>query len=289
MDRSDAAGLRDLFASMDEDDLVRRFFSGRAPPDDVVTRMAAVGERGGVGLVAALDGPDARGRIVAEAACELLPGGDGELGITVAPPYRGWLGPFLLDALVDDAAHRGIPGIEADVLVANRAMLAVLRRRGLAGMGHSDRPATLRVVIGTVGQVPPWPWRRRGRRLLVEHPGGTWHADDAARAAGYDVLVCPGPGGGWSACPAVRGEPCPLVAGADVVVDALPGETGRVVLESHRAHQPTVPVCVELPVRASPGPGNATALPRGQGDAAVIGVVQRVARTGPGPRREGEP
>ncbi len=281
---SDAPGLRDLFASMGEDDLVRRFFSGRPPPDQFVERMARVADRGGIGLVAVLDGPGVDGTVVAEAACELLPDGNGELGITVSPQLRGWLGPFILDALVSAAARQGIPAVEADVLMANRPMLALLRRRGLAGMAHSERPATVRVVISTGGRVPPWPWGRRAgrRRLLVEHPAAEWHADDAARAAGYDVLVCPGPGGRWSGCPALRGEPCPLVAGADVVVDALPGRTGEIVLDAHHRLQPTVPVCVELPVGTEPGQPGTTALPRGKGDVAVVGVVQRVAHGGTG-------
>jgi hypothetical protein len=91
--------------------------------------MTNVTERGGFGLIAMMEGPDNTSRIVGEATYELLPDGDGELGITVAEDARGWLGPYLLDALVEAAAARGVPNLEADVLVANRRMLTMLRAR----------------------------------------------------------------------------------------------------------------------------------------------------------------
>ena len=287
----DLAGIVALYAGLGEEDLYCRFFSGHVPPERFVEKMTRVDERGGFGLVAVLVGPDGASRIVGEASCEMLPDGDGELGITVAADTRGWLGPYLLDALVEEAAVRGVPNLEADVLVVNRRMLSLLRSRGFAVMKHLDQPAIVRVAIGTSGRVPSWPGAHDRPRLLLEVPGGRWHAEEAARAAGFQVLACPGPAGAWSQCPALRGEPCPLATGADLVVDAVPGDLGRSLLEAHRHAHPSVPVCVELP--AEPGEGeagdegegagepSAPHLERGAAEAVVVGILQRLANPAP--------
>jgi hypothetical protein len=133
------------------------------------------------------------------------------------------------------------------VLVTNRRMLTMLRARGYAIVDHDEQPAVVRVAIGTTQRMPTWPGTHERPRLLVEVPGGRWHAEEAARAAGFQVLACPGPLLGWSHCPALRGEPCPLAAGADVIVDAVPDEAGRSLLDAHRRIHPSVPICVELP------------------------------------------
>lgn len=278
---SDAPGMIALFAELGYDDTYSRFFSPHAPPKSFVARMAEVDDRGGFGLVAVMDVPGREPELVGEASCEPLPDGNGELGITVAERARGWLGPYLLDALVEEAAARGVPGIEADVLVMNRRMLSLLRRRGYAVLERSDLPEIVRVVIGTTGRVPRWPSPHDRPRLLVEVGGGRWHPHDEATAAGFQVLACPGPSGEWSDCPALRGEPCPLAAGADVVVDALPDDRGRSLREAHRRLHPSVPVCVQLPS----GRAEETAepqIPPGADDAAVIGLLQRLVTMPPG-------
>lgn len=127
MTPSDAEGLLALYAGLDDEDVYRRFFSGHAPPKTFVETMAHVVERGGFGLIAVMEDKDGESGIVGEATYDLLPNGDAELGITVAKKARGWLGPYLLDALVGAAAARGVPNLEADVLVTNRRMLAMLR------------------------------------------------------------------------------------------------------------------------------------------------------------------
>jgi ribosomal protein S18 acetylase RimI-like enzyme len=291
MRAEDGQGLIDLFAGLGDEDLYYRFFSGHAPPESFVERMARVEERGGFGLVAVMEAPGRDPRLVAEASSEPLPDGNGELGITVAEDARGWLGPFLLDALVEEAASRGVPGIEADVLVMNRRMLSLLRRRGFAVLEHSDRPATVRVVIGTTGRIPGWPGAHERPRLLLEVPGGRWHAQNAAQAAGFQVLVCPGPSGQWTGCPALRGEPCPLVTEADLVVDLVPDDADRSLIEAHRRLHPSVPVCVQLP----PGRQFDTPEPQvpvGEEDAAVIGLLQRLVDvprpSGPAGERPGD-
>ena len=50
--------------------------------------------------------------------------------MTVTPEWRNWLGPVLLDAVCAAAAAVGVPNLEADVLTADHATVALLRRRG---------------------------------------------------------------------------------------------------------------------------------------------------------------
>jgi len=276
----DGPGLVSLFAGLDDDDVYCRFFSGHPPPDSFVESMARVDERGGFGLVAVMDAPGQEGQLVAEASCEPLADGNGELGITVAGGARGWLGPYLLDALVEEAAARGVPGIEADVLVMNRRMLSLLRSRGFAVLEHSDQPAIVRVVIATSGRSPAWPGPHDRPRLLLEVPGGRSSMLETARQAGFQVLACPGPSGRWSRCPALRGEPCPLVTGADLVVDTLPDDPDRSLIEAHRRLHPSVPVCIQLPRgRGLESPGERRS--DQAEDTAVIGLLQRLAGTDP--------
>lgn len=286
MQSDDGPGLVALYADLSEEDLYRRFFAARPPPEALVMDMAAIAQRGGGGLVATIDdvtGDAApsdegrpRARIVAEATYAPLANGNAEVGITVARRARGWLGPYLLDALLEDAASHGVPNLQADVLMVNGQMLAMLRSRGYAVIGFDDQPAIVRAAVGTVGKAPSWPGAHDARRVLVEVPGGRWHGDDAIRHAGFEVMSCPSPPGGWAACPARRGEPCPLAAGADVIIDAVPGEAGRSLLEAHRRTHPCVPLCAELRQEdLDPGP-LAERIPPGAPAAVVEAILDRV-------------
>lgn len=122
----------------------------------------------------------------------------------------------------------------------------MLRRRGMAVVRTDECPTVVRVVVGTTARLPSWPPRRDGPRVLVETPGGRWRAEGALRAAGYQVMACPGPPGGWTTCPHLRGEPCPLATGADVVVSAVPGEIGRSLVDAHRRSGVHAALCAEL-------------------------------------------
>ena len=95
------------------------------------------------------------------------------------------------------------------------------------------------------------------------------------------MLACPGPLLGWSECPALRGEPCPLAAGADVIVDAVPDEPGRFLLEAHRRIHPSVPICVELPSGERDLDAAVSTIPRGRSDAAVMGILERLVKDAP--------
>ena len=233
---------------------------------------------GGFGLVAVARAVGVSEKVVAECGYEALPNGNGELGITVAPGWRGWLGPYLLDVLLDAAAARGVPNLEADILVENRPMLAMISARGYATVDHYEQPSIVRVVIGAQDRSPCWPEARDRPRVLIEAPGGRWHGEGAARAAGLEVLVCPGPLRARARCPALIGEVCPLAAGADVIVDAvsLEEEAGRALLASHRRLHRAVPVCVEQPPEA-PEIHGVSRIPLGAGETVVVGLLQRFA------------
>ena len=189
-----------------------------------------------MGLVAEFrDGPDRPGRIVGEAAYELLENGDGELGITVDRRWRGWLGPYLLDALLEAAAAQGVPNLEADVLATNGPMLKLAHTRGAVDLEQPDW-AEVRVLIGTGSDTPSWPGAHERARVLVEGGGGGWNARRAQGTGGIDVVACPGPGRRGAPCPALSGRPCPLAAGADVIVTPAPTDDDwSDLVDAHRA------------------------------------------------------
>ena len=305
--RADVDGLMALYDGLSRGDRYRRFFSAYSPPRAFFERLATVVERGGYGVVAAAGadneaaehGGDSRpdtaggdaGRIVGEANYVLLGNGDGELGMMVAADQRGWLGAYMLDALVEAAAARGVPNIEADVLATNRSMLTLLRSRGYATMGSSDW-VSVRLIVGTAGHTPVWPPHRdpaapgRRPRVLVEAPGGRWHAQAEAEAAGLQVIACSGPHGRRSRCPVLAGQPCPLAAAADaIVVSSAPDdERWGALLEAHGGLHPGVPVCVEPraghrvggPPLAAPGVGAAIAIDDDEPQL-VVDLVDRLA------------
>ena len=145
----DAEDLMALYDRMPDDELYCRFFTAHRPPDAFVERMTHLDERGGVGIVAVMEEGRGRKRLVGEASYELIDGGNGELGIAVDSDARGWLGPYLFDLLARQAAARGVPALEAEVLLSNGRMLALLRARGYTVLQRFDSPATLRVSVPT--------------------------------------------------------------------------------------------------------------------------------------------
>lgn len=251
---ADLEGLRSLFAGLGREDERLRFFSAFRPSRAFLERMISFNAKGGCQLVAVVDPGLASARIVAEAGYSPLEDGNAELALTVAADWRGWLGPFLVDVLCRTAASRGIPNLEALVLVTNRPMTRILRQRGAVYMDRPDWTVS-RLLVGTAQRIPSWPPKHPALRILVESPWSRWHAEEALRSAGAQVVVCPGPGALDSAgrCPALDGQVCPLVAGADLVVMARADESPwPEVLDAHGRLHPKVPVCVEqLPSRTA--------------------------------------
>lgn len=243
---ADAEGLRLLYEALSADDRRLRFFSPWHPDEKFLARWASLDGEGGLCLVALVEegeGP----MLVGEAGYSLLPDGDGELAIALLPERRGWLGAYLLDALLESAARRGVRNLQAEVLVTNSRMLALARSRGYAVLAHDDF-TTVRVALATAGRVPCWAPKSAHPRVLVEVPGARWRAEDSARRQGASIAACPGPAYG-ARCPALDGDVCPLAEGADViVVDLADGDPNREALvAAHAAVHPGVPVVVDRP------------------------------------------
>jgi hypothetical protein len=106
-------------------------------------------------------------------------------------------------------------------------------------------------TVATGRHGPPW-------RLLMESPdpGLAISNFDAFRNAGFEVTVCEGPVADTRECPVVRGEPCPLMTEADVVLFDLDSDPPRrsEVLAAMRASRPDLPIVVRS---AAPAPKTA--------------------------------
>ena len=139
------------------------------------------------------------------------------------------------------------------------------------------------------------PWRTwsspqpsgRHPRLLIEdgHPALAISDFSLFRDAGFDVAFCSGPGDEPGACPLLRGQRCPLVAEADVVLHGLDQALG--IAAAIRRQHPELPVVVE---QRRPEAGSAGAVPAGcvplGYPCSVSGQVDAVARAVADARRE---
>ena len=141
---ADVEGLDALFEGLCDDDRYCRFFGLSHPGRKFLAQLARAADEGGYRLVAVVSG-GGEDRLVAEAGYALLPDGNGEFALTVAVGWRGWLGPYLLDAIVAAAAARGVPNLQADILVTNVRMLALVADRGYVTLDRE--PGQLRVAV----------------------------------------------------------------------------------------------------------------------------------------------
>lgn len=297
----DLGRLVALYDALDDEDRRLRFFSAFPPAEAFIRRWldpargcvlgafvvpapgGSAAEHPGGAPEGDRVGDDADGELVAEAGYALLANGNGELGITTAAGWRGWLGPFLLDVLAGAAHEAGVQNLEAVVRLDNRPMLGLISHRGSAVVEQPSR-GEIRLVMATGARVPGWPSRRdpARTRVLLESPGGRWSvgperagpvgsSGPASRAgalgqagqddrmvqeapggaAGLEVLSCPGPHGRpRGRCPLLDGGHCPLVDGADeivVVTDGTdtPDDGGFAALAAaHRRRVDGVPVQV---------------------------------------------
>ena len=241
---ADAELICGLYGRLSLEDRHRRFFSAFQPELPWCRDWASVGERGGYGVIAIAHHPD-RDEVAGEAGYALRSDGDGDLAVTVAPHWRGWLGSYLVDVLTRHAASNGIDNLQADVLLENRPMLKILHHRGAVSLEHSL--GAVRLTIGTAGYVPSWPPEAEGHRVLVAAPGGRWSGAEAAEQAGCVTAVCSGPSrrqrGG---CPVIEGGRCPLADNADAIVILLDAddEQTRQLIALHRKNLPGVPIFV---------------------------------------------
>jgi acetate---CoA ligase (ADP-forming) len=141
--KADVEGLDALFEGLSDEDRYYRFFGLSHPARTFVEQMTRAEDEGGYRLVAVVSGLE--NKLVAEAGYAILPDGNGEFVLTVAVGWRGWLGPFLLDAIVTAAAARGVPNLQADILTGNIRMMTLVSRRGYAIL-HREA-SELRVAI----------------------------------------------------------------------------------------------------------------------------------------------
>jgi len=152
---ADRPALVEHYRRLSPEDTYRRFFSGGPPAAALVDQLLRAAEHGGARLVATSDD----GAIVGECGYVPIADDDAELDITVRTHHRGWLGPVLLDALVDLARERGIRNLVAEILESNPRMLALVHRRGCVTLRHEDASIVV-VAIGARHPVPDWPARR---------------------------------------------------------------------------------------------------------------------------------
>jgi DNA-binding NtrC family response regulator len=72
---------------------------------------------------------------------------------------------------------------------------------------------------------------------------------DSLRRLGYEPIGCSGPSG--FSCPVLRGEHCPAVEGADVLVydvwSTMETGSGRSLIESLREMHPEIPIVLTAP------------------------------------------
>jgi GNAT superfamily N-acetyltransferase len=130
IERSDAAGLSELYASLSPESRRRRFLRPIVSVSPAV--LAAFTERDGEGMVGILSerGPN-DGAVVGHASVQPDGRGGAEVAFTVADELQGrGVGRALVDAAVDLARARGIERVTATLLVDNVPM-----RRLLGGSG----------------------------------------------------------------------------------------------------------------------------------------------------------
>jgi len=249
---ADLDAVMALYDRISPDDCLLRFFTARPPTRSFMEGWLTRIDRGeGVVLVVVVESADGSRELVAETGYSLLDNGEGELGITVDPSWRGWLGPWLLAHLLAEAASRGVPNLVAIVKPTNRRMLSVMRHRRSVVIDHSDIDE-IALLISTTGRTAGWPAGHDKPHILVEAASGRWGGEDAARDAGFEVRTCRGPGENRP-CPLVSGGTCPLVDGADAIVTLLPDDRAGTaeILEQHRLRSD---IHLVLPASGSPGP-----------------------------------
>jgi hypothetical protein len=235
--------LSGLYDQLDPADRYLRFFGAYRPSIEFIQTLANPGPR--EARVVAELAEHGELHLVAEAGYSMLANGNGEFAMVVAKEWRGWLGPYLLDVVIELAAQNGVPNLEAEILATNQRMLAIMRARGCVVIGH-DGWNELRTMVGTGRQGPTWSGADDRPRVLVETPGGRWPLEDAADAAGLRVFTCGGPTQNWS-CPMLTGQECELAARADAIVvrSARNDPSWEGLLDRHSQLHPDVAVIVD--------------------------------------------
>lgn len=242
---ADAERILALYETLSVGDRHRRFFGAFRPHIEWCRHWADIASEGGFGVIAIVHRDGAPEEVAGEAGYAMRDDGDGDLAVTVAPDWRGWLGPYLLDVLVRHAAASGLANLQAEVLLENGPMLSLLSRRGPVALAHDS--GVVRLSIGTTGPVPTWPPAEDRPRVLVEVAGRRWAGEPAAEAAGLATAMCAGPAvRGDHECPVLSGGRCPLADEADAIIVLLDPDDERTaqLVRAHREQSPGTPVLV---------------------------------------------
>ena len=251
---ADAERILALYETLSVGDRHRRFFGAFRPHLEWCREWADISSSGGFGVIAVVHREGAPEEVAGEAGYAIRADGDGDLAVTVAPDWRGWLGPYLLDVLVRHAADAGLENLQAEVLLENGPMLALLSRRSPVALAHDS--GVVRLSIGTTGPVATWPPADARPRVLVEVAGRRWAGEHAAEAAGLATAMCAGPAvRGDHECPVLSGGRCPLADEADAIIVLLDPDDERTVqlVRAHREQSPGTPVLVHHHTRAAGG------------------------------------
>ena len=242
----DAAGLTDLYDTLDADDKYRRFFASYRPRPEFFVEMATVADRGGARLVAVLHGPRGRGPDHRRGRVHAGPERRRRVGDGRRSSVARLAGALLAGCAGRDGSGERDPepgGRRSHGQRADAGAVAGARFGG-DGSRRLDRGPTAHRDQHPTADVARRP---RTMRVLTEGAAGRWHAAHEARVAGIQVVGCPGPQDGPRGCPALSGEPCPLAA--DDVIDRCshPPDDARwrELLAAHAELHPGVPVCLE--------------------------------------------
>ena len=104
---ADVEGLDALFEGLSDEDRHYRFFNLYHPARKFLEQMTRAEDEGGYRLVAVVSGPT--DSLVAEAGYAILPDGDGEFALTVAPGLARVARTLPARLIVAAAAARGVP------------------------------------------------------------------------------------------------------------------------------------------------------------------------------------
>ena len=150
IERSDAAGLSDFYASLSRESRRRRFLGEGS--QDLAPLIATFTEAGSTGLVGVLREPGARdGIIVAHASVQPDGTGGGEVAFAVADALQGHgAGRVLTAAALDLARSIGLTRVSASLFADNAAMRHLLHPAGCSVLSDSIDLGVEELTLGLV-------------------------------------------------------------------------------------------------------------------------------------------
>jgi acetyltransferase len=141
---ADAPTLSSFYASLSDESRRRRFFCAcRGISAATAERFACANERGGAGFVAMTRGGRVIGHLTLEPAGTLNEQRLEEVGVAVADDWQDHgVGRALLSAGIESAQRRGTDLLEAEMLIGNPGIHALLQHAGLPWTARSLEPGS---------------------------------------------------------------------------------------------------------------------------------------------------